>query len=85
MLPRIHLCDPDIAVTIRANTYINSADAPMSEGYEVLKEKIESVYSCMGISCSQVRTRVGLFSCLHHALLVCGVLYFAVLVDFYRC
>lgn len=55
MLPRIHECDPDLAVTIRANTDITSADAPVSEGYQVLKEKLESVYSCMGISCSQVR------------------------------
>eukprot|EP00752_Nemacystus_decipiens_P007947 g7100.t1 len=54
VLPRIHECDPDLAITIRANTDINSADAPMSEGYRFLKERVESVYSCMGISCSQV-------------------------------
>lgn len=54
VLPRIHDCDADVAVTIRANTEITSADAPVSEGYVVLKEKLESVYSCMGISCGQV-------------------------------
>ncbi|CAN0475485.1 unnamed protein product, partial [Hapterophycus canaliculatus] len=54
VLPRIALCDEDIAVTIRANAEIGSGDAPMSEGYEVLKQKLESVYSCMGISCGQV-------------------------------
>lgn len=54
VLPRIDECDPDVAVTIRANTDIDSPDAPVSEGYRVLKEKVESVYSCMGISCSQV-------------------------------
>ena len=57
VLPRIHECDPDVAVTVRANTDITSSDAPMSEGYRLLKEKVESVYSCMGISCSQVRSK----------------------------
>lgn len=54
VLPRIHECDPDVAVTIRANTEITSPDAPVSEGYRLLKEKLESVYSCMGVSCGQV-------------------------------
>lgn len=57
VLPRIHECDADVAVTVRVNTDIDSAFAPMSEGYLVLKEKLESVYSCMGISCGQVRAR----------------------------
>lgn len=54
VLPRIDECDSDIAVTIRANTDISSSDAPVSEGFVLLKEKLESVYSCMGISCSQI-------------------------------
>lgn len=41
-------------MTLRANTDITSSDAPVSEGYVILKEKLESVYSCLGISCSQV-------------------------------
>lgn len=57
VLPRIHECDADVAVTIRANTDITSSDAPVSEGYVFLKEKLESVYSCMGVSCSQVRCK----------------------------
>ncbi|CBN78873.1 probable high CO2 inducible periplasmic protein [Ectocarpus siliculosus] len=54
MLPRINECDEEVATLVRANTDIASADAPMSEGYVFLKEQLESVYSCMGISCSQV-------------------------------
>eukprot|EP00752_Nemacystus_decipiens_P007957 g7110.t1 len=53
-LPRIHVCDPDVATTIRANTDINSADAPVKEGYVSLTERLQSVYSCLGVSCSQV-------------------------------
>lgn len=56
MLPRIHECNEEVAVLVRANTDIASDDAPMSEGYVFLKEQLESVYSCLGISCSQVRS-----------------------------
>lgn len=57
VLPRIHECDANVAATIRANTDIVSAAAPMSDGYLFLKEEVESVYSCLGISCSQVNER----------------------------
>ena len=51
-----------MAITICANTDITSSDAPVSEGYRVLKEKVESVYSCMGISCIQVGPAQQLYS-----------------------
>ncbi|CAN0130096.1 unnamed protein product, partial [Laminaria digitata] len=54
VLPRINECDSDVAVTIKANTDLDSSDAPVSEGYVLLKEKLESVYSCLGISCGQI-------------------------------
>ena len=54
ILPRIHECDEDVAAIIRANTDITSTDAPISDGYASLKEELEKVYSCMGITCSQV-------------------------------
>ncbi|CAM9121769.1 unnamed protein product [Scytosiphon promiscuus] len=54
VLPRISDCDTDLAITIRANTELGSPSAPMAEGYVELKQRLESAYSCMGISCSQV-------------------------------
>lgn len=58
ILPRIHECDNDVAEVILANTMIGSSDAPMASGYVDLKAQLESTYSCMGISCSQVCMRV---------------------------
>lgn len=63
-LPRIHECDSDVAATIRANTDIMSDDAPVSEGYASLKAKLESVYPCLGISCSQVESKITT-TCVH--------------------
>ncbi|CAM9797284.1 unnamed protein product, partial [Sphacelaria rigidula] len=54
VLPQIHNCDPDVATTVRANTDIASTDAPMSDGYVVVKEALESVYACMKIECAEV-------------------------------
>ncbi|CAN0459299.1 unnamed protein product, partial [Ascophyllum nodosum] len=54
VLPQIHACDADVAEVILSNTAIWSPSAPISDGYIVVKEEIESVYSCMGIKCSQV-------------------------------
>lgn len=53
-LPRINECDPTVAYDIRWNTDITLAGSPMSEGYESLKEKLETVYSCLGITCADV-------------------------------
>lgn len=53
-LPRINECDSEVADVILANTDISLSTAPMSEGYVSLKEKLESVYSCLGFSCSDV-------------------------------
>lgn len=53
-LPRIRECDAEVAEAIYDNTYILSPFAPMDDGYESLKEKLESVYSCLGFSCSDI-------------------------------
>lgn len=67
VLPRIHECSNDVADVIKANTMIGSTDAPMSSGYVDLKAQLESTYSCMGISCSQVCVCV----CSMYAVLLC--------------
>lgn len=54
ILPRIHECDVEVAAVIRDNADLASSDAPVSEGYVAMKEKLETVYSCLGISCGQV-------------------------------
>lgn len=54
LLPQIDNCDQDVATTILSNTDIASTDAPISEGYVTIKQKLESVYSCMNIACSEV-------------------------------
>lgn len=53
-LPRISECDATVAATVKSNTDINSASAPMSDGYEVLKGQLETVYSCLGFTCADV-------------------------------
>lgn len=73
VLPRIDACDVDVAVTIRANTELGSPSAPSSEGYVLLKEKLQSVYSCLGISCAQVGgLRNGLSDMFVEGLEPCG-------------
>ena len=47
-------CDTAAAATLRANSDITVATSPMSEGFAVVKEALESVYTCMGITCAQV-------------------------------
>ena len=54
ILPWINLCDVDVAETVRANTDISSAAAPMSDGFASIKAQLESVYACMGITCAEV-------------------------------
>ena len=54
ILPWIDLCDVDVAETVRANTDISSAAAPMSDGFASIKAQLESVYACVGITCAEV-------------------------------
>eukprot|EP00752_Nemacystus_decipiens_P008971 g8009.t1 len=54
ILPWIDSCDSAAATTLRNNADITLSTAPMSEGFRVVKAALESVYSCMGITCAQV-------------------------------
>ena len=54
ILPWVNSCDPAAASTLRANSDITVATSPMSDGYATVKEALESVYDCMGITCAQV-------------------------------
>ena len=54
ILPMIHNCDADVASTIYTATSVD-ASAPMSNvGFAELKASVETVYSCMGITCAGV-------------------------------
>ncbi|CAM9357759.1 unnamed protein product [Discosporangium mesarthrocarpum] len=54
VLPRINECNADTAAIIRTNTDLASPNAPMVDGYVAMKKELESVYSCLGFSCSDV-------------------------------
>lgn len=58
ILPLIHECDEDVGNTVRINTDI-SLSSIMVDGYVHVKEQVESVYSCLGIKCSDVGGYVG--------------------------
>ena len=54
VLPQVHECDHTVASMIVANLDVMNSD-PMSEnGFEEFKESVESVYSCMGITCADM-------------------------------
>ncbi|CBN77422.1 conserved unknown protein [Ectocarpus siliculosus] len=54
ILPWISACDAAVGTTVRDNTELGSASAPMADGYAAIKTQLETVYSCMGITCAQV-------------------------------
>ena len=53
VLPQVHQCDVPAATTIKDNLDIAAA-APMKDGFAAVKTAIESVYDCLGISCTDV-------------------------------
>ena len=53
VLPRVHQCDVPAATTIKDNLDIEAAE-PMKDGVAAVKTAIESVYDCLGISCTDV-------------------------------
>lgn len=55
ILPRVNECSADVAATLRANSDIASDAAPMSAGFVAVKEALESIYSCLGMTCEQVK------------------------------
>lgn len=55
ILPRINECSADVAHTLRANSDIEFA--PVSAGFVAVKEELEGVYACLGMTCDQVRLR----------------------------
>jgi hypothetical protein len=58
VLPRLNYCSTasnDVAALVRANLDVNqTAGSQMSAGYATLKQKVESLYPCMGITCVDV-------------------------------
>ena len=53
VLPQIHECDSMAATTVRANLDIDGAE-PMVGGAAAVKDAVESVYGCLGITCTDV-------------------------------
>ena len=57
LLGMINNCDPTVAATVITNMHVNAA-SPMDEGYDTLREAVESTYSCLGgdggITCADV-------------------------------
>ena len=53
VLPPIHGCDANAAALVRRNMDISVA-TPVAVGYRAVKQAVESVYGCMGISCADV-------------------------------
>jgi len=51
VLPQIHECDHTVASMIVANLDVMNSDPMSANGFEEFKESVESVYSCMGITC----------------------------------
>lgn len=55
ILPRVDECSADVAQVLRANSDIDSESAPLSAGFVAVKEELESIYSCLGMTCGQVK------------------------------
>jgi hypothetical protein len=56
VLPRLHYCSTeknDVAKLVKENFDL-AASTPMKDGFVALKEKVESVYDCLGITCADV-------------------------------
>ena len=54
VLPQVHKCDASAATKIKENLDIESTAGPMAGGVKAVKDAIESVYDCLGISCTDV-------------------------------
>lgn len=57
VLPQIAACNPGIAVAIKTNMYLKAVPF-MKDGSSSLYPKIQSLYSCLKITCEQVGTFV---------------------------
>ncbi|CAM9282008.1 unnamed protein product [Ectocarpus sp. 13 AM-2016] len=55
ILPLINECSEDVAHVVRSNSNIDSEYAQISAGFVAVKEELESIYSCLGMTCDQVR------------------------------
>ena len=53
MLPLIDNCDSDAAATVVTNMQVGIS-SPMADGWEVVKDAVEGVYSCLGVTCDDV-------------------------------
>mmetsp|Transcript_21553 Transcript_21553/g.32074 ORF Transcript_21553/g.32074 Transcript_21553/m.32074 type:complete len:440 (+) Transcript_21553:115-1434(+) len=53
VLPQINNCDKDVAAEVIENMIWN-ASTPVTDGGSYVKEQLEKVYECLGITCSEV-------------------------------
>ena len=53
ILPQVHACSPAAAALIRRNMDIAAA-APMVDGFRAVQSAVQSVYTCMNITCGDV-------------------------------
>jgi hypothetical protein len=53
ILPQIHACSPVAAAIVVRNMNI-TAQRPVADGYQAVKQAVEGVYSCLGMSCADV-------------------------------
>ena len=52
-LPQVHACSPEAAALVRKNLDL-VAVSPMADGFAPVKQALESVYGCMGLTCADV-------------------------------
>jgi hypothetical protein len=53
IMPRIRVCNENVAETIRQNMLYTAA-TPMGSGFAAVKAAFESVYDCLGMTCEDV-------------------------------
>ena len=53
LLPQLHQCNADVAAVVRQNLDIAAAE-PMSCGFDTVKTAIESCYTSMGVTCTDI-------------------------------
>jgi hypothetical protein len=65
VLPQVHQCDAAAAATIRDNVDITAAE-PMKNGFAAVKAALESTYTCLGITCTDVGAYSDTTACEDH-------------------
>ena len=65
VLPQVHQCNAAAATTIRDNVDITAAE-PMKDGFAAVKAALESTYTCLGITCTDVGAYSDTTACEDH-------------------